>query len=139
MQATTFDETIELIEDAVLDEPLEVRCYYIPNLEYTNIVSVFIDDKMLPPSAAGSRFQDIPAQKAFFVQTDSMLFKESVYKMFPGGAFAKIDVIKTGLGKVDRRAGSLWQAPAFKPSDLISYFKGFGCKVTMEKLTIQQV
>lgn len=127
------------MEGAVLDEPLEVRCYYIPNLEYRNIVQVFINDKMLPTSEAGSLFQDVPAQKAFFVQTDTMLFKESVYKVFPGGAFAKIDVVKAGLGKMDRRAGSLWQAPAFKPSNLVSYFQGFGCKVTMEKLAIQQV
>ena len=91
---------------------------------------------MLPTAGTGI-FTDVANQKAFFVQTNSMLFKEAVHKKFPGGAFAKIEVAKPGLGSSDRRSGMLWQAPAFKASDLVTYFENFGCQIKMEKLTMQ--
>ena len=140
-QGTKFDDALTIVGDATQQphEPLEVRIYYIPNLSYRNILSVYVKDKMVLTAESGGVFQDLPNQKAFFVEMDSLLFKEAVYKKFPCGAFAKIETKAGGLGNSDRRAGPLWQAPAFNAKDLVEYFGSFGCKVTLEKLKIEEV
>jgi hypothetical protein len=138
VQGTTFAADLTLMDDDLDDEAPEVQAYYIPGLDYRHILEVFKDGKMVPV-ADSDRFVDLAGQKAFFVKSNTMLFKEAVYKKFPGGAFAKIDTVKPKLGSSCRQAGSLWQAPAFNLSDLVQYFEGFGCKVTVSKLDLSKV
>ena len=127
-QKTTFVGDVTMMNDAMLDDPPEISMYYIPKIEPSQIVSVWIEGKMVPPLESGV-ITDVASQKAFFVQTESMLFKTCLYKKFPGGAYAGINVKKPELGSMDRRFGALWMMPAFNLSDLFAYFQSFGCDV----------
>ena len=117
-QGTNFADHITL-DDAdgkSLDgEAPDIQAFYIPNLEYRMILEVFQEGSMLPTAGTGI-FTDVANQKAFFVQTNSMLFKEAVHKKFPGGAFAKIEVAKPGLGSSGRHSGGV--AVPFGRADL---------------------
>ena len=119
----------------MLPKPPTVQIYYIPKISLCDIVSVFSDGKMVDASA---KFADVADQPAFFAVTDTQLFKKSIHKVFPGGAFAKINVLAPGLGTMKRWCGCLWQAPAFRISQLQGYYTKFGCTATVEKLNIRK-